>query len=342
MHSKNIILNKTALYYFFICLINLTNGEKTSPYLNENLINLYSETNRFNLFLPKLNEVNELNSKNINLPWTNPNASYWINLANQAELLDHENIKYKQIFMIKLDLAKKLPYLKKQTNICLINPWSNHEVCSLKKLTKNIEFLCLIDNSNSKFVSNQIFSKIFKNSSFYSKILSDYRVFCWLIYAVNYLEQCQLKFMINEVQCSLTNIIITVNLVLVKFNSKNIDKIYINNFKIIYNYYSNLFRERSMQVIMEILILLNNRNIVKTYLKEDKIFLTKIYLDRSLSYLLNNYVKSKLNELQNYFLFDKLSKNEKISYILNEKLSYLNDVSVKLILSKLKYRVHTK
>ena len=67
MHSKNIILNKTALYYFFICLINLTNGEKTSPYLNENLINLYSETNRFNLFLPKLNEVNELNSKNINL-----------------------------------------------------------------------------------------------------------------------------------------------------------------------------------------------------------------------------------------------------------------------------------
>lgn len=329
------VSKKSVFFCLFFCLINFNNCESTSPYLNENLINLYSENNRFNLLLPKLNELYGLNHNHLYLPWMNTNASYWVKLANQAKFLEHENLKYKEIFTIKLDLAKKLPYLKKQTNICLLNPWSSPEACSLKKLTKNIEFLCLIDNSNPKFVSDQIFFKAFKSSLMYSKILSDYRVFCWLIYAINYLEQCQLTLMINEVQCSLANIMLTVNLVLIKLNStKKIDKIYINDFKIIYNYYSNLFRERSMQVIMEILILLNNQNILNTNLNEEKIFITKLHFDRLLSYLLNNYVKSRLNELRKYFLFDELKQNEKITYILNEKLRYLNDISVKLILSR--------
>lgn len=330
--------NKIIIQHFItlIFVTNVYSNNQTSPFLNEHLKNLYSEYNNFNVIIPKLTEYQRFHNKQLNLPWQDFNTPFWLKMANQAMLLDYENFKNSKILLMKLDLSKKLPYLKKLTNICLSNPWSNIDTCSLKKITKNTEFLCLIDNSSPQFVEKNSIFKLFKYSSDNSndQISSDYKVFCWIIYGINFLEQCQLKLMIDETQCSLDNIQLIINLILIKVNStEQINRIYTNNLKIIYKHYSNLFIEKSLQILTQLLILFKN-NSNHYNLNEDNLVVTKYNLDKLFTFMLDFYVKEKIKNLPTYYLLDDYEKYKQFSFLLTEKLKDLNDVSNKLILNR--------
>ena len=316
--DKTILLVYLLINYFLKASTYLDKNNKSSPYLNEHLINLYSEYNHFNVIIPKLKDFNYVN--NLKLPWIDESTPFWLKMANQALYLDYKNYKNTKILLMKLDLAKKLPYLRKLTNICLINPWSNIKACNLKKITKNIDFLCLIDNSTPDL-------------NFFTKNYSNYNKFCWIIYAINFLEQCQLRLIIDETQCSLNNIELIINLVLIKFNStEKMNLLFANNFKLIYEHYASLFKERSMQILTQILILLKNRNIFNSVINEEKLLITKIHLDKLLSYLLDIYISEKLKEFPAYYLLSDYKINKQ--FLLTEKLKDLNDASMKFVLSR--------
>ena len=330
------VLNTLIVYHLIFRVTSL--NETVSPYLNDNLRNLYTEYNNFNVIIPKLNQYQRFLNRDFNLPFQDSNLPYWLRMANQALYLDYTNYKNTNILLMKLDMAKKIPYLRKLTNVCLSNPWSNTDACSLKKITKNIEFLCLIDNSSPSFVSDDTVFRKFKYSyqNLNDPINSDYKLFCWIIYGINYLEQCQLRLMIDESNCSLSNIELMINLILIKLNStEQMNKIYTNNLKLIYKHYSNLFTDRSMQILTQILILFKNQNIINNNLDYEKNQMTRFHLERLLSYLLNGYINEKLNNFPRYFLLDDFHKSKEYTYLISQKLRDLNHISLKFILSKI-------
>lgn len=325
----------------FSCIIKISSLEtnSSSPYLNDNLRNLYSEYNHFNVIIPKLDEYHRFLNRDLTLPFQDSSSPYWLRMANQALFLDYTYYKNTKLALMKLDMAKKVPYLRKLTNVCLSNPWSNRVACSLKKITKNIEFLCLIDNSNPDFVSDSTVFTKFKYSydSANDLISSDYKLFCWMIYGINYLEQCQLRLMIDESDCSISNIEFMINLILVKLNStEQMNKIYTNNLKLIYKHYSSLFIERSMQILTQLLILVKNQDFANNErLNYEKIQITRFHLERLLTYLLNGYIIDKLNKLPKFFLLDDYHKSKEYSYLITQKLRDLNHISLKFIMSKI-------
>ena len=287
--------------------------------INEYLYDSNSKIKEANKLLPKLEEV-----YNKNQPWASKNVPFWLKMANQALYLEYERYKNEKKFLIKLELAKKLPYTRNMTNFCLSNPWSDNSNCDFDKLNKNIKLLCLIDNTNIiKIESKLDYFRMNPNKSYYK-----YDLFCWIIYLINYVEQCQLNLLIDEINCSLNNIEIFLKLIIKKINfTKENDGYYLNNnLKSIYEFYFDIAKERSMQLLIQILLLFNSSQ------DNPKLFETRLNFERILNYLLNDHVEKETKYDLLYKVSNK-SKQFQISMkLIDKKVKSLFEYSTKIIL----------
>ena len=152
---------------------------------------------------------------------------------------------------------------------------------------------------------------------------------------INYLEQCQSRMLIDEVQCSLKNIELLIRLVLAK--SKETSKFYTNNFQTVFKFFMNIFKERSMQILTEILILLKKKTfILKENHNEMSIWIVQSNMEKLLDNLLNEYVAGVLeSSRQKSCLLEGRSGYDRcVTLIVTEKLKSLNDYSVKMVFNR--------
>ena len=99
-----------------------------------------------------------------------PNSHpFLLRMTNQALFLEHNKYKDHKKTLWKIELSKKLPYIKRMTNECLRNPWSNEKNCKFEILNRNIKFLCMLDD-------------VYKLDSKEQKE-NDYLSFCWIIFS---------------------------------------------------------------------------------------------------------------------------------------------------------------
>jgi len=163
-----------------------------------------------------------------------------------------------------------------------------------------------------------------------------FSIFIFLLsLGINYLEQCQSRLLIDEVECSLKNVESLIRLVLTK--SREISKFYTNNFQTIYSFFMNTFKERSMQILTEILILLKkNILLLKENHNEISIWLVQSNMEKLLDSLLNEYVMEVLesSRQKSCLLEGRLGYERCVTLIVKEKLRTLNDYSVKVIFKR--------
>lgn len=284
-----------------------------------------SRLNNWNKLLPKLKEI--MPSK-FNRSWTNFDSPFWLRMANQALYLQYLQEKKEKKSMLKFELAKKIPFIKKITNQCLTDPWSNMDSCKFEMLSKNIQLLCLIENLDSYQIEN--FFKLVNstNSEVYSK-------FCWIVYAIHYLEQCQINMLIDEDHCGLNNVELIIKLIIKKFSLVQHSGIH----EPFDSFYSKAFKDRAMQTLTQILILLNNlkigASINRLAMESEKLYEYKFNLERLLNHLLNEYAHDKVKFDFKFKIADKQEKFKIISKIIDLKISDLINLSVKMVLKNL-------
>jgi len=146
------------------------------------------------------------------------------------------------------------------------------------------------------------------------------------------LEQCELNLLIDEINCSLNNIELFLKLVITKINQTTKgDSTYLStNLKPIYKHFFKQFNERAMQILVEILILFNNKNGQITL--NPKIFEFKLNFEKILNYLLNDFVEKKLEKRLEYKLKDSKERFEMASALIDEKVTSLTKFAIKMIL----------
>jgi hypothetical protein len=270
--------------------------------------------------LPSINDYS-IEKKTYKL-WSQKDVPFWLRLANQAMYLQFDKIKDKHKLLLKIEIAKKLPYLKKKTYLCLMNPWFNDDVsCKFENIRSNIEFLCLIQNSNPVELQNNILSS---TSTGYNDVSS----LCWIIYAVNYLEYCQIKLIIDQIHCSFSNIELIIKTVLKRYKAtivlnKNVG---LDRLRPIYEFYYDIFEEKAMEISTQILLLINDQHF-KEFIP------IKIGIQRILNYLLfkfaqkyehNSNVKSRVMTNEDKF---KISMQ-----IIDNKIEKLTEISIRFLL----------
>lgn len=116
--------------------------------------------------------------KQKNNPLSTENVPFWLALSNRALFLQYQIYKSDRQQKMRLDLVRKIPYLKRETNQCLHDPWSSPKHCSLKEVVQNLDFICLVDNSSNDFVKDGLDNFEAKTPS----IHSNYQFFCWIIF----------------------------------------------------------------------------------------------------------------------------------------------------------------
>jgi hypothetical protein len=102
------------------------------------------------------------------------------------------------------------------------------------------------------------------------------------------------------------------------------------NLKPIYKHFFKQFNERAMQILVEILILFNNKNGQITL--NPKIFEFKLNFEKILNYLLNDFVEKKLEKRLEYKLKDSKERFEMASALIDEKVTSLTKFAIKMIL----------
>ena len=280
-----------------------------------------------------LSKLSLLPGYNMSYPWSANNVPFWLDMANQALYLQYEHHKSNRKNLKTSEIIQKLPILIKKTDKCLLNPWSDLDSCSFKKTLKNLELLCLIDNTAVlKFTPNIVALQ----HAIEQEQTSNYKIFCWIIYALNYVEQCQSKLFLNEHQCSLQNIELLIKLFLQKTSAIVVmNRVYTNNFKTIYSHYVSLFKQRSMQILTQILVFLKqkkfqpNENSAVMFANE-----LEFNLETLLNDLLNSYVAERMKECFKCKLFASNERKEYETNILREKLNELNGLSVQTVFDR--------
>jgi len=140
---------------------------------------------------------------------------------------------------------------------------------------------------------------------------------------------------VDEVRCSLKNVELLIRLILTK--SRETSKFYINNFQIVFKFFLNIFKERSMQILTEILILLKKNTLVlKENHNELSVWFVQSNLEKLLHNLLNDYVVVVLetSRLKSCLLEGRNGYEKCVMVIIREKLKNLNDFSVRMIFTK--------
>lgn len=300
----------------------------TNESVNDYLYDSRSRLNNWNKLLPKLKEILP---KKYNRSWSHLDSPFWLRMANQAQYLQYLHKKNEKKSYIKFQLAKRIPFIKKLVNQCLVDPWSNIDSCKFDLLNKKIHFLCLIENTESFKIEN-LFNMINSNSSeVYSK-------FCWIIYAINYLEQCQINMLLDEDHCGLNNIEMIIKLIIKKFKTTQFSQFHepLNSF------YFKTFKNRAMQILTQILIFLNNikneifgvyRNMV--IIDSEKFYELKFNLEKLLNHLLNEYAHDKLKYDIKFKIMNQHERFKMISEIIDLKILRLVNFSIRMILNNL-------
>ncbi len=119
--------------------------------------------------------------------------------------------------------------------------------------------------------------------------------------------------------------------------SRETSKFYINNFQIVFKFFLNIFKERSMQILTEILILLKKNTLVlKENHNELSVWFVQSNLEKLLHNLLNDYVVVVLetSRLKSCLLEGRNGYEKCVMVIIREKLKNLNDFSVRMIFTK--------
>ena len=243
----------------------------------------------------------------------------WLKMANQALFLEYDKHKNHKKLLIKLELANMLPHLQNMTNTCLRNPWFDEDVCDFEHLDKNIKLMCLVEN-----VAEAI-------NPIKTKSDQTYQLFCWLIHSITYIEQCQLNLIVDEENCSLQRIELFLNLIHRKLSSfiKN-DPVYLRgDFEAFFKFYIDLVRERSMQIIVEILLLFEKYHSNFGQLQ------LKFTLEKLMNRLLNDFVRKQLASDLEYKLGDTQSKSQLELHIIDKKIRSLVKFSLEMILKHL-------
>jgi hypothetical protein len=297
------------IFIFFMITFNLSPQFKCG----ENSKLIFNSLEDFLIYSNGRNE--KANNSLLNIEQSNVNnlGPFWLRMANQALFLEYIKHKHQKKITMKHELSKKLPYLKKITNNCLENPWANEDFCKFKKLDRNIKLLCLIEDVNMV----QLGPKETQQSLYLS--------FCWLIYLINYLEECQINLLIDEKNCSFEKIEAFLKLVMKRINlpSKNKPFGHLEEF---YKLYFESVREKSMEILIEILILFDNFNF-RVYRKFDFVEI--------LNGLLEDFVKKELNSSLEYKLSNKKAKFNMQINLIDKKISNLVTISKRVILKHL-------
>jgi hypothetical protein len=162
---------RVGYLFCFISFIFLTDLAFTGAYQNQTTT-LYVKS-----FLQKSDSLLDSNNEILSSLHSIKNAPFWLEMANQALRLQNKINETKKKNLILHRFLNKLPHLRKVTNLCLIDPWSNSGKCSFETLIKSLSLLCLVDNSNGVASSLEVFKTISCSSNTY-----DYKIFCWITY----------------------------------------------------------------------------------------------------------------------------------------------------------------
>lgn len=299
---------------------------QTNRSVNDFLIDSRSRLNNWNKILPKLKEI--LPEK-FNRSWSNLDSPFWLRMANQAQYLQYLQEKNRKISILKFELAKKIPFIKKITNQCLADPWSSVNLCKFNFLNRNIQLLCLVENLEPYQIENLFNLANSKTSELFSK-------YCWIIYAINYLEQCQINMLIDEDRCSPNDIELVIKLIIKKIDSNGL-------FDPFNDFFFKKFKTRSMQILTQILILLNNIknndifgfSVNMMIADSEKFYEFKFNLEKLLNYLLNEYAIEKARIDLSFKLSNKHDRFKITSHIIDLKIANLVNFSLHIILKNL-------
>jgi hypothetical protein len=267
-----------------------------------------------NAMLPKHNELLHVLSESVRSKTEMPIV---VAMANRAFHLQYERHQMQQKLLLKLELSRKLKSLKKAIKICLMNPWHYGSACDYKKLTGYISLSCLIDDTNQALIDKHL--RIKKNSG--NNL--NYTLFCWIIYAINFIEYCQLNILntksrIYATRCSIDSIQIMIQLTLTKIEetTKN-NYFYLNtNIKSLFESFFEKFKNRSMQIIVTVLLFVNKK-LMRTFDPQARSlyhYQLKVQLEAILNYLLNNVAVAFLKKHPKYRLLDK----QKLFEVMND------------------------
>lgn len=318
----------TQAYLLDIPSKRYTYRPEVSSFVQEYILNSNFRLNEWNRLIPRLNEL--LYQKERVKPWSSREIPFWLRMANQALYLEYDKHKNEQKLLIKLDMAKKIPFIKTYISKCLSNPWSNSQECNFETLDKYIQLICLIENVSS-FRIERFFR--YPNVS----ALEGYENFCWIIYAINYLEQCQLNMFTEELNCGLTNVDLFIKLVLKRIEMSKQDILFAK-YKPIYEYYFEIFKERSMQSLAQLLILFNNlnrisaKNINRNMLNTLNYFELKLNLEKLLNFLVNEYAEKLVKTDLGYKFENKQNRFQILSNVIDKKIRSLVNNSLRIIL----------
>jgi hypothetical protein len=239
--------------------------------------------------------------------------SFLLRMTNQALFLEHNKYKDHKKTLWKIELSKKLPYIKRMTDKCLRNPWSNEKNCKFEILNQNIKLLCMFDD-------------VYKFDSPEQKV-NVYLSFCWLIFSINYLEVCQVNLLIDEHSCSLKKIEIFLNLIIKKLDFLVKDKPgRWNHLEKFFKLYFDSVKDKSMEILIEILILFDHFNINPH---------EKLNFGSMLNKLLEDFVNAKLKFNLNYKLGDTDDKFYMKLHLIDKKINKLIVFSKRKILKHL-------
>ncbi len=309
-------------------MIKITNClNRNDSSLNDYLYNSNTKINEWSQILP---QVVQQSKKNAN-PWSAIDQPFWLRMANQALFLKNKELKDKKKLLININFSKKIPFIREFTNKCLKNPWYNKIYCDFKQIKSNIEMMCLVEG-----VENMFFDNLSNKKSI------SYKYFCWIVYAINYIEQCQISLLTDETNCSLNSIELIIKLILQKTNiiitiEKN------DILKYTAEFYTKLFKERAMQILIQILLLFNdNMSNLNNEVSIDKLnakLEIKINLEKLLDYLLNDYVEYVLNKDIDFKLKKKDEKFHVISNLISKKIKSLTEYSIRIILKHIYYEI---
>jgi hypothetical protein len=148
-------------------------------------------------------------------------------IINQKFLADHHKIKIEVLQRLKTDLPFTIVVVEKLLHECLNEQLSD---CDLKRLQPFLELVCILE----------IKSYIYQRFKFHSDSSQN---FCWIIYAIHFLEQCRSRLNTDRMNCLPQYIDLVI-----KGVQDKMEKIRSSKKSSILDYYVNLFYARSMQV----------------------------------------------------------------------------------------------
>ena len=107
------------------------------------------------------------------------NGPLWLSLANRALLLQHQAYSSGQTRRLRLDLQRRLPTLRRETSACLRDPWSDARLCAFRRLVRNLDLICLVENASAELLRGGL--RAFEVGRRRESHI-DYQFFCWIAF----------------------------------------------------------------------------------------------------------------------------------------------------------------